>query len=420
MIDVVVIGGGPGGSTSAGLLAKRGRSVLLLEQVHHPRFHLGESLLPGSMGTLESLGVLDDVRARFQVKRGAQFYDDLTGKYARFDFADAFNPVFPYAFQVPRDEFDALLLRRAATLGADVREGWTVTRVRFDGTRAVGVDVKDPTGSTHAIDARFVIDASGRDAMTARSQGATKRIPKLENTALFSQWTGCWRDEGAQAGDILILLCAAGWFWFIPFNDGRTSVGAVVSNAWMKTRRPGESVDELYKRALLETAVTRRFVGGGAQLWPAGATADFSFRVGALAGDGWLTVGDAGGFIDPLFSTGAHLAITGASLAAPAIDDALRDGNVSAARFAPFTGAIRGGSELFIGAVQSFYDGELTKYLFAERPRPFLKKSITSMLAGDVFTPEARWSSDLRTRFAPKLPDDQLDDRARSEHDRSI
>jgi flavin-dependent dehydrogenase len=405
--DVVVIGGGPGGSTTAGLLAKRGRRVVLFEQVHHPRFHLGESLLPGSMGTLESLGVLDDVRTRFQLKRGAQFYDDVTGKFARFDFADAFNPAFPYAFQVPRDEFDELLLRRATTLGVDVREGWTVTRVRFEGTRAVGVDVKDPTGGVHAIDARFVVDASGRDAMTARAHGATRRIPKLENTALFSQWTGCWRDDGAQAGDILILLCAAGWFWFIPFNDGRTSVGAVVSNAWMKTRRPGESVDDLYKRALAETAVARRFVDGGTQLWPAGATADFSFRVGDLAGDGWLTVGDAGGFIDPLFSTGAHLAMTGASLAAPAIDDALRDGDVRAARFADFTRAIRGASELFIGAVQSFYDGELTKYLFAERPRPFLKKSITSMLAGDVFTPEARWSSDLRTRFSAQLPDEK-------------
>jgi flavin-dependent dehydrogenase len=406
MVDVIVIGGGPGGSTCGAGLAQLGRRVLLFEQARFPRFHLGESLLPTSLPTLEQTGVLGAVSERFQVKRGAQFHDDATGKIARFDFADAFNPRYPHAFQVPRDEFDELLLRHAASLGVEVREEWSVTRVRFDGTRAVGVDVKDPSGATHAIDAGFVVDASGRGAMIGRTRSATTRIPGLDNTALYSQWRGTWRDEGNRDGDILILLCAAGWFWFIPFKDGRTSIGAVVSNAWMKTRAPGETVDALYNRVIAETGVASRLVVGATQLFPAEATADFSFRVGEIAGDGWLSVGDASGFIDPLFSTGAHLAMYGGGLAAPAIDAALRDGDVSRARFDEWTRVMRRGSEMFIGAVQSFYDRELTRYLFADKHHIFLKRAITSMLAGDVFAEDARWARELRSRFMPHLNTD--------------
>src|SRR4051794_15736487 len=323
MFDVLVIGGGPGGSTCAARLAQLGRRVLLLEQVHHPRFHLGESLLPGSMPALEGLGLLDTLKSRFMTKNGAQFVNDATEKRVRYDFSEAFDPKHGFAFQVPRDEFDDLLLRHAQSLGADVREGWTVTRVRFDGERAVGVDARDPEGNVHPFDAKVIVDASGRDALIARkNRESTSRIPGLENTALYSQWTGAWRDEGRQSGDIVIPLTSFGWAWFIPFSDGRTSLGCVVRRDWMQKNK-GVAPADLYALAISESPSVSKLVEGARQLWPGQATADFSFRVGEIAGDGWLAVGDSGGFIDPLFSTGAHVAMHGGFHAGTAIDDAI-------------------------------------------------------------------------------------------------
>jgi flavin-dependent dehydrogenase len=399
MFDVVVVGGGPGGSVCAGLLAQKGRRVLVLERDRFPRFHLGESLLPKSMPVLEELGVLDEARERFQIKRGAQFHDEA-GRIVRYDFAEAFDARHPFALQVPRDEFDTMLLRRAAALGADVREGWNVTSFRFDGDRAVGVDAIDPDGETHSIAARVVIDATGRDAQLARARAGTERVPGLENTAFYTQFAGAWRDEGERAGDIVIALVERGWFWFIPFKDGRTSVGAVMKNEWVRAHKGAPA--EMFERALAESTAVQKLVRGAKRLFDPGAVADFTFRTRAMAGDGWVAVGDSGGFIDPLFSTGAHVAMVGARLAANAIDAALASGSAPASAFDEWTRTLRRGTETFIGAVQAFYGGELVKYLFAEPQRPFLRRSITSMLAGDVFD-EARWSNDLRTRFAPRL-----------------
>jgi flavin-dependent dehydrogenase len=408
--EVIVVGGGPGGSVVASRLAQKGRRVLVLERERFPRFHLGESLLPQSMGTLKEIGVLEKVDALFLRKHGANFHDSATGRSVRYDFADAFQPEYKSAYQVPRDAFDELLLRRAQELGADVREGWTVSRVRFDGQRALGVDAKDPEGKDHRIDAPVVIDATGRDALLAHAHRGTQRIATLDTTALFSHWEGSWRDEGVRAGDIQIVLFGwdgkeqdrpAGWFWFIPFKDGRTSVGAVVQGAWTRAHK-GENVAELYARAIAESPVATRFLANARQLWPAGSTADFSFKVRDLSGDGWLAVGDSGGFIDPLFSTGAHLAMHGGSKAADAIDAALAANDTSRARFTEWETYVRQGTDLFLAMVESFYAGMLPPLLFADKPHPYMRHVITSLLSGNVFDSEARWLKDARTRFGPR------------------
>jgi flavin-dependent dehydrogenase len=397
--DAIVVGGGPGGSVLASRLRQLGRSVLVLEKQRFPRFHLGESLLPGSMGALVTIGAFDAVLDRFLVKRGANFHEDGTGRMARFDFRDAFDATHHHAFEVPRDEFDELLLRHAGALGADVREGWTVSRIRFEGGRAVGVDARDPGGKEHAIAAGVVVDATGRDALLAHTHQTTERIQGLDKTALYSHWRGAWRDEGERAGDIQIVVFAPGWFWFIPFKDGRTSVGAVVSSAWVKARGPAETVDALYQRAIGESKAAARMLEGAEQLWPGQAAADFSFRVRELSGDGWLAVGDAGGFIDPLFSTGAHIAMDGGVHAAEAIDEALRAGDVSRARFAPWERRVRLGADLFLQMVLAFYEGALPPLLFADKSHPFLRRAITSMLSGHVYDEDARWVREVRARF---------------------
>ncbi len=401
--DVVIAGGGPGGAVSSARLAQLGRRVLVLEKEHFPRFHLGESLLPQSMPILKAIGVFDAVAERFIVKRGANFHESATGRTSRYAFADAFDKSVGSAFQVPRDEFDELLLRHAERAGAEVREGWTVTRTleetRDGRTFACGVEAKGPDGARVEIPARFVIDATGRDAMTAHRGRRTERVPRLDQTALYTHFKGAYRDAGEREGDIQIVVFDPGWFWFIPFKDGRTSVGAVVNADWMRASRNGRDVEALFWKAVRESAVATRFLEGAEMLMPVAAAADFSYRVDTLVGDGWMLVGDAGGFLDPLFSTGAHLAMTGGLRGADAIDGALRANDVRREAFAEWEAYVRKGASLFLGAVQAFYDGKLQPFLFADKPHPFLRHAITSMLSGDVFEGDERWQREMRSRF---------------------
>lgn len=397
---IVVAGGGPAGSTCATRLAQLGRRVLVLEKDRFPRFHLGESLLPCSVEVFGALGVLDKLDARYLRKYGARFHEDATGKVIRFTFGNALRPKYSYAYQVPRDDFDALLLDHARETGAEVREGWSVTRIHFDGARAAGVVARDPDGATHEISADFVIDATGRDALHAHATRSRETIEHLDRSAFYSHYRGVPRAAGEEEGDIDIVVFPSGWFWVIPFRDGRTSIGAVVPSAWVKARRDLDA-DALLEAAIAESPTLERMLATAVKLWPGRAAGDYSYRVRELAGEGWLAVGDAGGFIDPLFSTGAHLAFVGGKLGAEAIDEALRAGDLSAARFDPWRTTIARGLELFVSAVQAFYAGELVRYIFAADGRDYLRRAITSMLTGDVFE-ETRWANDLRARL-PKL-----------------
>jgi flavin-dependent dehydrogenase len=401
--DAIVVGGGPAGSVCATKLAERGRRVLVLEREKFPRYHLGESLLPGSMPVLESIGVMPELEQRFLRKYGARFHHHETSKKERYSFANAFDTRFGHAFQVPRDEFDEVLLRNAARRGAEVREGWKVERASFEPSRAPVVHAVDPSGAARAFEARIVVDATGRDALIAGSLRDKARIERLDRSAIYTQYRGVRRAEGEQEGDIDIVIFPSGWFWFIPFKDGRTSVGAVVPNAWVKESQASGAgtPDAMLARALGESAAARELLEGAEPVWTnARATADFSYRVGRRFGDGWLVVGDAGGFIDPLFSSGAHLAICGAAQAADAVDAALEAGDPSAARFVEWAAGAKLAEATFTDAVHAFYGGGLLRYLFAEKKHTFLRRSITSLLAGDVYSPSARWIVDVRARLA--------------------
>ncbi|MDP9036606.1 MAG: tryptophan 7-halogenase [Myxococcota bacterium] len=409
MFDVVVIGGGPAGAICAARLASRGVRVAVFEQAHHPRFHLGESLLPNSLEVLDAVGILGEVRARFMMKRGARFVDGShETRTARYAFADALRPTWDHAFQVPRDAFDELLFRHAGASGAELREGCEVTRVLHENGRAAGVESRSADGKGETVRARFVVDASGRSAMLSRGAGPVERLEGLDRTALFTQVRGAWRDIGEREGDIQIVLFGVGtsnmgWFWLIPFADGRTSVGAVVSSEWMRAHRHLAGPEAFFDAAVRESGAMGTMIAGAERCFPPRATADFSFRVRQMRGEGWLALGDAAGFIDPLFSTGAHLAMRGGLHAADAIERVLSGGDPAQTSFATWEREMRAGAELFIGAVQAFYSGELANYLFADPQHPFLRRAITSLLSGDVFDEGARWVRELRTRFPARL-----------------
>jgi flavin-dependent dehydrogenase len=413
MLDAVIIGGGPAGSICAARLGQLNRRAVVLERARHPRFHLGESLLPNSLGVLDTVGALDEVRARFLIKRGARFVDGADdGKTSRYAFAEAFHARWDHAFEVPRDEFDELLFRRAGACGADLREGWEATGVLRDGDCVTGVRARAPDGSEHDLTAPLVVDASGRDALLARATTGVERIAHLDRTALFTQARGVWRDVGDREGDIQIVVFGdgdeRGWFWLIPFSDGRTSVGAVVSRAWIRARRALEGAPALLDAAIAQSPTVARMLSRAERLFAPRATADFSFRVPSMRGPGWIALGDAGGFIDPLFSTGAHLAMHGGLRAAEVVDRALREGDLSPSRFEGWEREQRAGADLFLGAVQAFYDGDLVSYLFADPQHPFLRRAITSLLAGDVFDEDARWAREIRARFPPRLSEPDM------------
>jgi flavin-dependent dehydrogenase len=402
--DVLIVGGGPAGSTTASAVRLLGLRAIVLEKDVFPRFHIGESLLPQSLKIFRRIGVLDKLEANFIRKYGARFVCGETARTAQYDFEEAFDPSVPYAFQVPRADFDHLLLLHAAELGTDVRHEWEVLGAIEDEKRVVGVRARDAKGTVHELFAPITVDASGRDTLFASKVRTKTRLPGLDKTALFGHFHGVPRRKGRDEGAIDIVTFPHGWFWNIPFRGEVNSTGAVVSAEWMKERRTGESLDAFFERTVETAPWMKELLQDAKRILPCRALADFSYRVDAFSGDGWVMAGDASGFIDPLFSTGVHLAFSSAILAADVIAKVLGEGRApAAADFAGYERTVRRGAELFVGAVQAFYSGALRDRVFETDQRQILRRTITSMLAGDVFSDSA-WVGFLRDHYPAQLP----------------
>jgi flavin-dependent dehydrogenase len=380
--DVAVIGAGPAGSTIATLLARRGYRVLVYEKDRHPRFHIGESLLPLNLELFERLGVADQVAKIGMVKRAAEFNSVEHGKTVQFSFADAFDCHYPYAYQVRRSEFDAMLVENARANGAQVFEGWRATGVEF-GRNEVAVDVAAPDGTPVKVRARYLVDASGRDTFLAGKFGIKRRNVKHSSAALYGHFRGARRSEGADQGNISIYWFAHGWFWFIPLADGTTSVGAVCWPYYLKTRRSDPSTF-LRETIALSPALAER-LRDAEMIAPATATGNYSYTSDRMSGDRYIMVGDAFAFIDPVFSSGVYLAMKSSFLAAEVVQGVLSGTGDARQLNAQFDRTVRRGLRRFSWMIYRMTNPAMRDLLMNPHDVLGVKRAIIALLAGDVY-----------------------------------
>ena len=320
--DVLVIGGGPAGSTAAALLAERGCDVVLLEQAEHPRFHIGESLLPANMPLLERLGVAQQLPVIGVHKPGAEFVDDATGQRSTFSFGLSLNKATTSAFQVKRAPFDAALFEAARSRGARASERTRVTSVTLaPGERASVAAERD--GEAVEYNPRFILDASGRDTLMVGKLGLKRANKKNSTAALYAHWRGVQMQLGDAPGYITIHLVDDGWFWMIPLPEGIMSVG-FVGNAGVFKQRQG-STDSLYLDRLSRAPTVAARMRNAEMVTGITSTGNYSYRATTASGPGWMAIGDAFAFLDPVFSSGVLLAMTSGEMGAKVAEVSLRD-----------------------------------------------------------------------------------------------
>ncbi len=377
--DAIVIGGGPSGSTVATRLTQRGRRVLLLEKEHFPRFHIGESLLPCSMPLLEQLGVMPALHEHgFLVKYAAEFVTADGSVTRRYAFAEGLIPGAPSAFEVDRAEFDHVLLKNAVKRGVEVREGMTVTR--FDITHeAAEVTARDEAGVETRCSAQLLIDATGQTSLMAGKLGMREMDQGLKNFAVFSHFEGAERHEGKREGDISVVLVPGGWWWVIPLAGGRTSVGQVGPASMLRGRKPDEAY---FHEQIAATPYLARRLASAQRAAPVRTISDYSYVSKKLAGDRFVLVGDAGAFIDPVFSTGVYLGMVGAFRAAEAVDAALTAGRFSRREFVAYESWVKKQVDTYKKFVKGFYRPEFVELLMAPSEFLDLRAAVTSLLAG--------------------------------------
>ena len=382
--EVFVIGCGPAGSTIGALLAQKGHDVAVVDKDRHPRFHIGESLLPLNMPILQSLGVWEELK-EIGIRKNAAEFESLHTTVC-FEFSDAFDKRWPFSFQVRRSEFDLMLLRNAAGKGARVYEGARVTSVEFGNlarSEDTIVNVRLDDGATQVWRTRFLVDASGRDTFLSDRLGVKRRNKRHASAAIFGHFRNARRNSGANEGNITIEWFEHGWFWFIPLKDGTTSVGAVCWPAYMKTRTTPPSAFLMQTIALAPKIAAR--LADAELTGPATATGNYSYYSDHMAGDGYLMVGDAWAFVDPVFSSGVYLAMNSATLGAGVVDAVLEDPARAPQLNREFDRAVRRGMKTFSWLIYRMTSPVIRKLFLAPRNAFGVQSAVISLLAGDVF-----------------------------------
>lgn len=428
--DVVVIGGGPAGSTIASFLARKGHAVTVLEQATFPREHVGESLLPFCYRILEELGLLEEMKRRYVRKPGVRFLDTDGVTQTTWCFGSKIHDPSYLSFHVIRSEFDQLLLNHSAGLGATVREGTKVESVDLAATgtdtdpdRRARVEAVRPGGERQTYYARFVVDASGRSTFLANRMKTKIAHDELARTALNSPWRGVTYAGGLEQGLIQIVYTGGekqGWMWVIPLSTDRVSIGVVMNTSYFRSRRQAlraEGVDdwqsELYLREIMDSPYVRDITADAAQMRAVAHDGDYSYTVGSKWGDNYALVGDASAFIDPIFSSGVYLAMNSARLLSDAVDARLTGGSEEGSL------ALKGVYEKIVGAyslvdklIRLFYTPESINFAQlgqAASAFPDIEHHVNAMslqhflLAGDFFEQANRYSDFVDSLADPKL-----------------
>lgn len=387
--QVIVIGGGPSGSTVSTLMAQKGVRVTLFEREKFPRFHIGESLIPETYWVLQRLGMLDKLRkSHFVQKHSVQFVNQRGKLSEPFYFWDNKPHECSQTWQVLRSEFDLMMLDNAREHGVDVHEQVRVLDVLFEGNRAVGVDIIDEHGQRREVRADVVVDASGQSSMIMSRLGLRDWDPVLKKAALWTYWEGAYRDTGRDEGATLVLQTERkhGWFWYIPLHDNIISVGVVAGHDYLFQNRDTKDLEKIYFEEVDRCPGLKPRLENAKIVAPFRVQKEYSYRSRQVAGDGWVLVGDAFGFLDPLYSSGVLLALKSGQLAADCIVDALAAGDTSAARLGQWGPDFVQGMDRMKRLVCEYYDG-LSFGRFVKN-NPHLKGHLTDLLIGDLFDPK--------------------------------
>ncbi len=389
--DVMVVGGGPAGSTIAALLAREGRRVVLVEKEHHPRFHIGESLLPANVALFDQLGVRDQIEKIGMPKFGIEFVSPDHDHRSYVDFAEGWDKALDSAWQVRRSEMDELLFRNAAKMGAETLEGCKVRDIAFD---ADGADVlaRCDDGTERSWRARFVVDASGRDTVLANKFKSKQKNPDHNSTALFGHFRNAQRLAGTREGNISICWFPHGWFWFIPLADGTTSVGAVCWPYYLKTREKPLK-DFFYDTIATCPVLVERLKDATLVDDAVHATGNFSYSSTHASGDRYLMVGDAFTFIDPMFSSGVFLAMqsgfAGAKLVATALDHPAEH----AAARQVYERHMRKGPREYSWFIYRVTNPTIRDMFMHPQNHFRVKEGLMSLLAGDIYRGTPIWGA---------------------------
>ena len=380
--EVLIIGGGPAGTTAGFFLKNKDRDVVLVDKDDHPRFHIGESLLPMNLPLFEKLGVLEQVKEMGVRKDGAEFVTERNESHT-FYFRNAFDKTAPpYAYQVRRSEFDKMLLDNAEKSGVRVFRKHRVTDVK-EGDSSVLVTVKDPEGKTVIWDAGFVIDASGRNTFLGRKFRLRKHSKKHNSAAIFGHFTGVQRRTGDDEGNISIYWFEHGWFWMIPLTNGIMSVGAVCHPDYLMRKK--ESLDSFfYKTVKLAPGVENR-MQEAKQVGKINVTGNFTYSAARSYGNRYLMVGDSFAFLDPVFSSGVFLAMSSAELAADAVDKFLSNPEQREKLFTAYERKVRKGMKTVSWFIFRFNSVAMRSLFMSPRNVFRIEEAVISMLAGDIY-----------------------------------